>query len=516
MKKITALFAATIFLTACNSADESNTTKLKSDDANEILFDASHGVTAGEADWVIDGGFSTFNDDINKLGFTTASTDYQAEITLKLLKQYKAFIMPEPNIPLKASEQQAIKDYVNSGGSIMMIADHYNADRNLNRFDASEIFNGYRRGALHNITKGMSQDEINSDRMQGVTSSDYLSETFGVRFRYNALDDLVLSAKDEDNAFGLLDNVEKVNMHAGSTIMITNPEIAKGIIYPEKLSKHDKWSHAVDQGVYTNGFKDEGAFIAISKLGKGKAVFIGDSSIVEDNTPKYVREDNGQEKQTYDGIREMDHQNLMENLVKWMMKQEDYSSLNGKFPLDKPTKVLNFEVPEQSKEPKREPWGTPGHNYKWYDPSTFEPGSFGKDTKHVIVPGSEHQQNNTSINNKKENEDSKSTREKTITGSEIDVQFPKPVNIGQRFTVDVYTQEQLDQVSIELIDADGEQVGLFDGNPPGQSRAYDTKKNENRFHSYFHGKIAREANGEITINIYAKNQLIQKEKMIVR
>ena len=305
-------------------------------------------------------------------------------------------------------------------------------------------------------------------------------------------------------------------MHAGSTIMITNPEIAKGIIYPEKLSKHDKWSHAVDRGVYTNGFKDEGAFIAISKLGKGKAVFIGDSSIVEDNTPKYVREDNGREKQTYDGIREMDHQILMENLVKWMMKQEDYSSFNGKFSLDKPTKVLKFEIPEQSTEPKREPWGTPGHNYKWYDPSTFEPGSFGKDTKHVTVPGSNHQQNNKSINNKKDDEYSKSTPDKTITGSKIDVQFPKTVNIGQRFTVDVYTQEQLDQVSIELIDADGEQVGLFDGNPPGQSRAYDTKKNENHFHSYFHGKIAREANGEITINIYAKNQLIQKEKMIVR
>lgn len=464
MKKITALFAATIFLTACNSSNESNTTNLKSNDASAILFDASHGVTAGEADWVIDGGFSTFNDDINKLGFTTASTDYQTEITLKLLKRYNAFIMPEPNIPLKASEQQAIKDYVNSGGSIMMIADHYNADRNLNRFDASEIFNGYRRGAFHNITKGMSQDEINADRMQDVTSSDFLCETFGVRFRYNALDDVVLSTKDEDNAFGLLDNVEKVNMHAGSTIMITNPEIAKGIIYPEKLSKHDKWSHAVDQGVYTNGFKDEGAFIAISKLGKGKAVFIGDSSIVEDSTPKYVREDNGQQKQTYDGIHEMDHQALMENLIQWMMKQEDYSSLKGKVSLDKPTKVLKFELPEQSTEPKREPWGTPGHDYKWYDPSTFETGSFGKDTKHIAVSGSEHQQNNKSIN-KKDNTDNKTTQDKTITGSKIDVQYPKTVSIGQRFTIDVYSQEQLDQVSVELIDADGEQVGLFDGNP---------------------------------------------------
>ena len=35
---------------------------------------------------------------------------------------------------------------------------------------------------------------------------------------------------------------------------------------------------------------------AISKVGKGKAAFIGDSSLVEDSTPKYVREDNGRTK----------------------------------------------------------------------------------------------------------------------------------------------------------------------------------------------------------------------------
>lgn len=513
MKKITTLFAAAVLLTACNSINESTTTKLKSNAESDILFDASHGVTAGEADWVIDGGFSTFNDDIRKLGFSTSSTDYHTEITLKLLKQYKAFIMPEPNIPLKVSEQQAIKDYVNSGGSVMMIADHYNADRNLNRFDASEIFNGYRRGAFNNITKGMSQDEIQSDRMQGVTSSDYLSETFGVRFRYNALDDVVLSAKDEDNTFGLLDKVEKVNMHAGSTILITNPEIAKGIIYPEKLSKHDKWSHAVDQGVYSNGYKDEGAFVAISKPGKGKAVFIGDSSIVEDSTPKYVREDNGQKKQTYDGIREMDHQTLMENLIQWMMKQEDYSSFNGKITLDKPTKVLKFEIPDQSTEPQHEPWGTPGHDYKWYDASTFEAGSFGKDKKRVDSQDNRQQQD---VSTKSIDEEKDSTQNKGMRDSEIDVKYPESVHIGQRFTVDVFSQEPLDQVSIELVDAEGEQVGLFDGNPPGQSRAFDMKKDVNRFHCYFHGKIAREASDEITINIYAQNQLIQKEKMIVR
>ena len=32
------------------------------------------------------------------------------------------------------------------------------------------------------------------------------------------------------------------------------------------------------------------------KIGKGKAAFIGDSSLVEDRSPKYLREDNGKPK----------------------------------------------------------------------------------------------------------------------------------------------------------------------------------------------------------------------------
>ena len=37
-------------------------------------------------------------------------------------------------------------------------------------------------------------------------------------------------------------------MHSGSTLAITNPNKAKGIIYmPEHLPHSQKWSHAVDQ-----------------------------------------------------------------------------------------------------------------------------------------------------------------------------------------------------------------------------------------------------------------------------
>ncbi len=44
------------------------------------------------------------------------------------------------------------------------------------------------------------------------------------------------------------------------------------------------------------GGKAEGPYVAISKVGKGKAAFIGDSSLVEDSSPKYVREDNGERR----------------------------------------------------------------------------------------------------------------------------------------------------------------------------------------------------------------------------
>ena len=86
-------------------------------------------------------------------------------------------------------------------------------------------------------------------------------------------------------------------MHSGSTLAITNPNKAKGIIYmPEHLTHSQKWSHAVDQGIYNGGGINEGPYVAISKIGKGKAAFIGDSSLVEDRSPKYLREDNGKPK----------------------------------------------------------------------------------------------------------------------------------------------------------------------------------------------------------------------------
>ena len=74
--------------------------------------------------------------------------------------------------------------------------------------------------------------------MHNVKSSDWLSQNFGVRFRYNALGDIntqnIVSSKD---SFGITKGVQSVSMHAGSTLAITDPNKAKGIIYmPEHLT----------------------------------------------------------------------------------------------------------------------------------------------------------------------------------------------------------------------------------------------------------------------------------------
>ncbi|MDT9720970.1 chitinase N-terminal domain-containing protein [Paenibacillus sp. ClWae2A] len=344
----------------------------------KVLFDNSHGQTAGAADWVIDGGFSDFGNALANDGYYVKELRKTTPFTYDDLKEYNVFVIAEPQIPFKTSEQAALKQYVETGGSIFFVGDHYNADRNKNRWDGSEVINGYRRGAFEDPAKGMSTDERNSEAMQNITSSDWLSDNFGVRFRYNALGDINANiVVPADQAFGITEGVSAVAMHAGSTLAITDPEKAKGIVYLPKTNA--KWNNAVDQGVYNGGGIEEGPYVAVSKLGAGKAAFIGDSSPVEDASPKYLREETGTRKTTYDGFKEADDAVLLVNTVNWLATQENYTDLtqvNG-LELDTATALLPFEEPAASTEPQAEPWAAPAAGYKWYDRSTFKAGSYG-------------------------------------------------------------------------------------------------------------------------------------------
>ncbi|WP_284645774.1 S-layer homology domain-containing protein [Paenibacillus silviterrae] len=346
----------------------------------KVLFDNTHGQTAGAADWVIDGGFSDFANGLAGRGYSVKELRKTTPITLADLLDYDAFVIGEANIPYKASEQEAMVQYVQGGGSIFFIADHYNADRNKNRWDASEVMNGYRRGAWDNPAKGMTAEEAASSAMQGVQSSDWLSDHFGVRFRYNALADITTGQTivPPDQSFGITQGVSNVAMHAGSTLAITDPTKAKGLIYLPQTNA--KWANAVDQGVYNGGGVAEGPYSAIAKAGAGKAAFIGDSSPVEDETPKYLREETGTSKTTYAGWKEEQDSAYLLNLIDWLTTEEPNITSLDQYPgleLDQPTPLLPFENPPDSTEPQAEPWAAPAAGYKWYDPSTFKSGSYG-------------------------------------------------------------------------------------------------------------------------------------------
>ncbi|SFT05556.1 hypothetical protein SAMN05444972_1234 [Marininema halotolerans] len=381
MKKlmlVTAILAIPVFaiLQGTIGAEPSQKSSTQ-DEAIKVLFDNSHGETAGAADWVINGGFSDFAGALMEKGYEVDQLNKQEPITYDDLENQDVFIMGEPNIPLKASEQEALIKFADHGGGIFFIADHYNADRNKNRWDASEILNGYRRGAFGEPTKGMSDDEASSEAMTDVSSTDWLSKNFGIRFRYNALGDITAKdIVDEDQSFGITEGVNGVAMHAGSTLAVTDPNQAKGIVYLPQTDQ--KWNYAVDQGVYNGGGQDEGPFVAIAKRGEGKAAFIGDSSPVEDATPKYKREETGDSKKTYDGFKEEDDGSLLVNLISWLGKKESYTSFDqvDGLELDNATPLIDIEDPSTSTEPKSEPWATPAEGYKWWDPSTFKGGSY--------------------------------------------------------------------------------------------------------------------------------------------
>lgn len=347
----------------------------------KVLFDNTHAQTAGAADWVIDGAFSDFGNALASNGYYVKELRKSTAFTYDDLKDYDVFVIAEPNIPFKTTEQAAMEQYVEGGGSIFFIGDHYNADRDKNRWDGSESINGYRRGAWTNPAQGMSAEEAGSYAMQNVQSSDWLADNFGIRFRYNALGDInATNVVAPSQAFGITEGVSAVAMHAGSTLAIIDPAKAKGIVYLPQTN--EAWGSAVDQGVYNGGGVAEGPYVAVSKLGGGKAAFIGDSSPVEDVTPKYLREDTGAKKTTYDGFKEVDDGALLVNTVDWLSTKESYTSfsqVNG-LQLDQPTALLPFETPALSTEPQPEPWAAPNAGYKWYDRSTYKPGSYGGST----------------------------------------------------------------------------------------------------------------------------------------
>lgn len=116
------------------------------------------GITAGTAENYWKGAISAWGVELVKLGMAVETLPYDGQITFgnvnnaQDLSNYGVFIVCEPNIPFTPAETVAILDFVQAGGGLFMVSNHINSDRNLDGWDAPQIWNElmFNNGAVGN------------------------------------------------------------------------------------------------------------------------------------------------------------------------------------------------------------------------------------------------------------------------------------------------------------------------------------------------------------------------------
>lgn len=263
-----------------------------------ILFDATKAQTAGNADWVIDadlnnmswnpsaciscgnesnaqkiptapqsgitastpetywtGSLSYWGIDCVKRGYSVETLPYNGQITYgnvgnpQDLKNYKVFIIDEPNILFTASEKTAIMNFVKNGGGLFMISDHDVSDRNGDGNDSPGIWNDLmQNNSVQNNAFGFSFDLAN----------------------FSQTTNNVLVSPTDSILHGPMGNVTQVQWANGTTMTtntLQNPTV-KGVVFKT--------------GASTTGSVN--VMCVYSRWFAGKVAAIGDSSPPDDGT----------------------------------------------------------------------------------------------------------------------------------------------------------------------------------------------------------------------------------------
>ncbi len=244
----------------------------------KVLFDNTLAETAGNADWIIStsqpdplaqnsnptsetswtGAISAWGVGLQKTGRYSLKTlpsgnsiTYGTSGSLDL-KNFNAFVLPEPNILLTASEKTAIMNFVQNGGGLFMISDHNGSDRNNDGADSVKVLNDL-----------MTNNSVDS------------TDPFG--FSIDVLD----IANENPNVIGST---------AGSDPIIRGPfGTATGTILRDgtTVTLHKTDNSSARGEIYRSGYSSSGSTgvaVATSTFGSGRVMFIGDSSAIDDGT----------------------------------------------------------------------------------------------------------------------------------------------------------------------------------------------------------------------------------------
>ncbi|MFN3466756.1 MAG: hypothetical protein ACK4WF_03535, partial [Candidatus Brocadiales bacterium] len=168
-----------------------------------VLFDAGHGESVGNADWVIDddiplprpedpkapeewsGGISSWAYELHKTGrYEVESTDKPLTCgnphNPQDLSGLDVLILCEPNKDFSPSERQSIVTFVKGGGGLFIVADHFNSDRDKDGIDSTGIFNKWEKETgMHFQGEG----EPNAWLRGGHRTSNFCSSAEGEDYR---------------------------------------------------------------------------------------------------------------------------------------------------------------------------------------------------------------------------------------------------------------------------------------------------------------------------------------------
>ncbi len=274
----------------------------------KFLFDAKHGQTAGNADWVIDqdngtpqqiptplqstvtssttgtywtGGISSWGIALAQLGHTVHTLSSSASLTYGNtsnsmdLMNYDVFVVDEPNTLFTASEKTAMMQFVQNGGGLFIVGNHNGSDRNSDGYDAPAIWNNF------------------------FSSNGVAANPFGFTFDLQNLSGTTTNrATTTTNPIlnGTQGSVASIQYNSG-TSMTMNPTAnssVTGLIWKSGVTKNNN-----------------NVFCLSSTYGTGRVVALGDSSPTDDGT-------GASGDVLYDGWTLYSHSKLMLNASLWL------------------------------------------------------------------------------------------------------------------------------------------------------------------------------------------------------
>ena len=277
----------------------------------KFLFDNKKGEMAGNADWVIDqdngvparfptpaqsgitastsetywlGAISAWAVGLVKRGHSVETLPSSGTITYgnasnaQDLSNYHVFVIDEPNIRFTAAEKTAILQFVNNGGGVIMVSNHFGSDRNNDGWDGPEILNDlFTNNTVQANPFGFSVDLVS---FSGLSSN--------------------VSTTTHPILNGVAGNVSQVEFNSGASITI-NPAVnasVTGLVWKSGVTKNNN-----------------NLLCASSTFGTGRAFIFGDSSPTDDGT--------GAAGNTlFNGWGVYSHANLLLNASLWVAKAQ--------------------------------------------------------------------------------------------------------------------------------------------------------------------------------------------------